>query len=221
MFFNFLVVLDHRENSGCDTGEFELIYHDTTNPNTRGLDSKLLLEGQHIKQHDLQRFAMIDQKAMKIEKDREDKAREKERRRAAKAEAEGQAAGDESDRRRSESTERTNGPDSGCETSYTDAESSLPNHRSPSTEENPEPVYSDGKQGTSSGIHQLAGPRAAPTSSNKPKMLASKQPSRSALRSSITEIYGGSANAGGRTKTLSTAASAKSKIQGKTLKDIK
>lgn len=216
--FYFLVVLDHRENSSCDTGGFELIYHDTTNPNTRGLDSKLLLEGQHIKQHDLQRFAMIDQKAMKIEKDREDKAREKERRRA-KAEAEGgQADREEGERRRSESTEHMDGPDSGCETSCTDAESSLPNHRSP-TEENTEPVYSDGKQRISgSSIHQQAGPRAALTSSNKPKMLASKQPSRSALRTSITEIYGGSANAGGRTKTLSTAASAKFKFREKDIK---
>lgn len=197
-----------------------MIYHDTTNPNTRGLDSKLLLEGQHIKQHDLQRFAMIDQKAMKIEKDREDKAREKERRQA-KAKAEGQAAREEDEQRRSESTENMNAADSGCETSYTDAETSLPNHQSP-TEESAEPVYSlDGKQG--SGIHQ-SGSRAPASStyaSNKPKTLASKQPSRGALRCSITEIYGGSANASNRTKTHSTAASTKSKIQGRTLKDIK
>jgi hypothetical protein len=65
------VVLDRRDNSGADTGRFELAYHDSTNPNTRGSDTRLLLEGQRIKKPDLQRYASIDQRAMKVQKDRE------------------------------------------------------------------------------------------------------------------------------------------------------
>jgi hypothetical protein len=68
------VVLDRRDNSGADTGRFELAYHDATNPNTRGSDTRLLLEGQRIKKPDLQRYASIDQRAMKLQKDREARA---------------------------------------------------------------------------------------------------------------------------------------------------
>ena len=71
------VVLDHRENSGCNTGDFELIYQDSTNSNSRGIDCKLLLEGQKIKKLDLQRYTLIDQKAMKVQKEKEARAKER------------------------------------------------------------------------------------------------------------------------------------------------
>jgi len=54
-----------------------LIYYDTTNPNTRGIDSKLLLEGVRIKKPDLQRYAIIDQKALKQQMDKEQHEHEK------------------------------------------------------------------------------------------------------------------------------------------------
>jgi tubulin monoglycylase TTLL3/8 len=71
------VVLDQRENSSSETGQFELVYHDSTNPNTRGHDTKFIVEGQRIKKLDLQRFTAIDQRAMRIQQDHESQAREK------------------------------------------------------------------------------------------------------------------------------------------------
>ena len=60
-----LVVLDQRANSSCATGRFELIYRGTTNPNTKGCDSKFVVEGQRINKADLQRYVTIDRKMMK------------------------------------------------------------------------------------------------------------------------------------------------------------
>lgn len=60
-----LVVLDQRANSSCATGRFELIYRGTTNSNTKGCDSKFVVEGQRINKADLQRYLTIDRKMMK------------------------------------------------------------------------------------------------------------------------------------------------------------
>jgi len=77
-----LVVLDQRTNSSCSTGRFELIYRATTNPNTRGSDSKFIsntrgsdnkfvVAGQKINRVDLQRFVAIDRKMMRQQQQHE------------------------------------------------------------------------------------------------------------------------------------------------------
>jgi len=60
-----LVVLDHRANSSSDTGRFELIYRATANPNTKGCDTKFVVEGQRITKLDLQRYVAIDRRLMR------------------------------------------------------------------------------------------------------------------------------------------------------------
>jgi len=59
------VVLDHRSNSSCDTGRFELVYRATANPYTRGSDMRFVVEGQRINKVDLQRYVAIDRRMMK------------------------------------------------------------------------------------------------------------------------------------------------------------
>ena len=60
-----LVVLDHRANSSSATGRFELVYRATTNPNTKGCDTRFVVEGQRINKVDLQRYVAIDRKLMR------------------------------------------------------------------------------------------------------------------------------------------------------------
>ena len=193
------MVLDYRENIGCDTGRFELIHHDTTNPNTRGLDSKLLLEGQRIRKPDLQRYMIIDQKAMKIEKDREEKAKERERRRS-KAEAENRAR-EERERVGAEgNTNNSNSDsaavDSGCEVSST---INTPLRQSPvegkSGEFTPEEKLDILASLQASTLPEIGNKKQDYGVSKPPR---DKQSSRFSLRSSIVEIYGGGPSSSGK-----------------------
>ena len=65
------VVLDHRLNSSCDTGRFELIHRATTNPNTKGCDTRFVVAGQRINKVDLQRYLAIDRKVMQQQQQQE------------------------------------------------------------------------------------------------------------------------------------------------------
>jgi len=60
-----VVVLDQRVNSSSQTGRFELIYRATNNPNTKGCETKFVVEGQRITKLDLQRYLAIDRKLMR------------------------------------------------------------------------------------------------------------------------------------------------------------
>ena len=60
-----LVVLDQRASSSSSTGRFELIYRATTNPHTRGVDCKFVVEGQRLSKTDLQRYVAIDRRLMR------------------------------------------------------------------------------------------------------------------------------------------------------------
>lgn len=79
------MVLDYHNNSSADTGRFELAYRSSTNPNTRGSDTKLLLEGQRIKKLELLRFTTVDQQAMKLQKDREARKMDKQNKQSSKS----------------------------------------------------------------------------------------------------------------------------------------
>ena len=77
-FLSFTVVLDRRENRGCDTGRFELAYRENPLHASKCVETKFLLEGNRIRRQDLQRYSMLDQRFTKQEKDKEERARRKE-----------------------------------------------------------------------------------------------------------------------------------------------